>query len=161
MTDFLEIFRTLERHNVDYILVGGLAAVLAGAPITTFDCDIVHSRTTDNIDRLLLALADMEAMYRLAGGRNLASTAAHLGSRGHQLLSTKWGPLDVLGEIGEAMSYDDLLPHSKERRVSADCRVFVLQLHKLIESKEQAGQEKDQATLPILRRTLEQSRGEE
>ena len=39
-------------HGVDFILVGGLSAVVQGAPVTTIDVDIVHSRTEDNLARL-------------------------------------------------------------------------------------------------------------
>ncbi len=35
--DFLEILRGLLRHEVDFILVGGVAAILEGAPVSTFD----------------------------------------------------------------------------------------------------------------------------
>ena len=53
--DFLAILQTLAKHQVDFIVVGGVGAVLQGAPISTFDLDVVHSRTSDNIDRLLVA----------------------------------------------------------------------------------------------------------
>ncbi len=44
--------RALHDGSVDFILVGGLAAVLNGAPVNTFDVDAVHSREPANIDRL-------------------------------------------------------------------------------------------------------------
>ena len=48
--------RALHDGSVDFILVGGLAAVLNGAPVNTFDVDAVHSREPANIDRLLTVL---------------------------------------------------------------------------------------------------------
>ena len=66
--DFLAILRTLARHRVEYIVVGGVAAVLQGAPISTFDLDLVHSRQPGNIVRLLKALETLEARYRTPGG---------------------------------------------------------------------------------------------
>ena len=54
--DFLAILQPLAKHQVDFIVVGEVGAVLQGAPISTFDLDVVHSRTSDNIDRLLVAL---------------------------------------------------------------------------------------------------------
>jgi len=42
--------------GVDFIIVGGVSAVLQGAPVTTFDLDLVHSREAENITRLLSAL---------------------------------------------------------------------------------------------------------
>jgi len=43
-TDFLAILRALEAAAAEFIVVGGLAAVLDGAPVSTFDLDVVHSR---------------------------------------------------------------------------------------------------------------------
>ena len=56
--DFLEIIRILSGHKVDFIIVGGVCAVLHGAPVTTFDLDLVHSRSQDNLNRLLSALEE-------------------------------------------------------------------------------------------------------
>lgn len=54
--DFLALLRTLVEHGVDFILVGGVCAVLHGAPVTAFDLDLVHLRTPDNTDRLFSAI---------------------------------------------------------------------------------------------------------
>jgi hypothetical protein len=45
----------LARHGVESVIVGGVAAVLAGAPISTFDLDIVPSRGPDSLARLVAA----------------------------------------------------------------------------------------------------------
>ena len=42
---FLDLLRVLDRHKVDFIVVGGVAAILEGAPVATFDLDIMHSRS--------------------------------------------------------------------------------------------------------------------
>ncbi len=49
MTRFREV---LSSHSVDFIVVGGISAVLNGAPVNTFDLDIVHSRDPANVARL-------------------------------------------------------------------------------------------------------------
>jgi len=46
--------RSLFEGGVEFILVGGVAAVVRGAPINTFDVDIVHSRSPENVARLFL-----------------------------------------------------------------------------------------------------------
>jgi hypothetical protein len=48
--DFLAILRTLSDYKVDFIVVGGVCAVLHGAPLATFDLDVVHCRSADNLD---------------------------------------------------------------------------------------------------------------
>lgn len=53
--NFVEILKVLTRHQVDFIVVGGICAVLQGAPITTFDLDVVHSRKAENLNKLMTA----------------------------------------------------------------------------------------------------------
>ena len=58
--DFLEILKILSEHKEDFIVVGGVCAVLHGAPITTFDLDLVHSRSPDNLGLLISALKQLD-----------------------------------------------------------------------------------------------------
>lgn len=150
---FKEALALLARHDVDFIVVGGVAAVLAGAPISTFDLDIVHARTPTNIDRLVAALHALDARYRDPAGRILRPDAAALAGPGHHLLLTRCGPLDVLGRIGAGDDYDTLLPETDLRPID-DLSIRVLSLAALIRTKSAAGRPKDHAVLTILRRTL-------
>jgi hypothetical protein len=79
--------------------VGGVAAVLAGAPISTFDLDIVHDRSATNVARLLNALTDLDARYRDLTGRVLRPEARALEGDGHHLLLTSCGPLTYSGVL--------------------------------------------------------------
>lgn len=78
-TKIAELLGVLARHQVDFIVVGGVAAVIQGAPVNTFDLDVVHARTPDNIERLLGALRELDAVYRIDLKRRLSPTASHLG----------------------------------------------------------------------------------
>jgi predicted nucleotidyltransferase len=150
--------RVLHDAGVDYILVGGLAAVLNGAPVNTFDVDVVHSRDPANIDRLLGVLDTLQAIFRMQPERRLKPNASHLASSGHLNLVTRFGPLDLLGTIGRDSGYEELLPHSTELEIGDGLRIRVLDLETLIAIKEELGGDKDRAVLPILRRTLEEKR---
>lgn len=154
--DFSRALRALVEGRVEFVVVGGIAAVLDGAPVNTFDLDVVHSRAAANIARLLLVLEQLNAVYRIQPGRQ--PTASHLESAGHQNLITSYGPLDVLGTIGRGLGYPELLPHTVEMEIGEGFRVRVLDLETLIAIKEELGGEKDKAMLPILRRTLEEKR---
>jgi hypothetical protein len=150
---YLDILEILARHQVEHIVVGGVAAILEGAPVSTFDLDIVPDPAPENRARLLAAVRELEARYLDPAGRHLVPDDAKLATlRLHQLI-TKAGPLDVLATIGKAMTYEQLAGRTHERIVG-DLRVRCLDLDAVIESKEQANREKDRATLPILRRTL-------
>jgi hypothetical protein len=149
--DFLEILQTLVEHQVRFIVVGGVSAVLQGVPFTTFDVDIVHSRDPENVERLLRALDSLSATYRV---RQAKPDATHLSSAGHQLLITRHGPLDVFGMIGYNHEYSELLTHSVELDIGGGLVVNILNLKTLIQVKEETAGEKDKAVLPLLRRTL-------
>jgi hypothetical protein len=155
---FSTILKTLTDHQVEFVVVGGVAAVLRGATISTFDLDIVHSTEPKNVSRLLAALQDLDARYRYKPEHRPDSS--HLATQGHQLLVTREGPLDVLGAIGKNRQYADLLPHAPKLEISEGLQVPVLDLETQIGVKEELGGEKDRMQLPVLRRTLkEQSKG--
>jgi predicted nucleotidyltransferase len=158
--DFFEILQTLKRHKVDFIIVGGVCAVLHGAPVSTFDLDIVHSRSEDNLTRLKEALEDLDAYYRTRRDKRLIPDITHLASPGHQLLMTRFGPLDLLGAIGDGKSYEDLIEQTSKESLE-NMSVYLLNLETLINIKEKIGREKDNAVLPVLRSTLEEKKKRE
>ena len=157
-SNFIAILEALSASEIAFILVGGLAAVLDGAPVTTYDTDIVHSRNEANVKRLLVALDQLDAVFRIQPDRRLKPSATHLAGPGHMNLITRHGPLDLLGTIGRGLGYQDLLPHSIEMDIGDGVCIRVLDLETLIAIKEQLGGEKDRVMLPILKRTLEEKR---
>jgi len=152
------ILRALAEAGVDFIVVGGLAAVLDGAPVTTFDVDVVHARDEGNVARLLQVLESLDAVFRAQPERRTSPSADHLAGPGHLNLITRYGPLDLLGTIGRGLGHQDLLPHSAVMELGGGTSVRVLDLETLIAIKEELGGEKDRAVLPVLRRTLAETR---
>lgn len=61
--------RTLDRHGVDYVLIGGVAARLHGSPILTEDVDVTPKRSRDNLRRLAEALAGLNAKLAAPGAQ--------------------------------------------------------------------------------------------
>ena len=53
-----DVFRSFQRHDVKYVVIGGIASILHGVPRATFDLDILIEATPDNAQRLLDALLD-------------------------------------------------------------------------------------------------------
>jgi len=150
---FLGLLRVLLRHGVDFLVVGGVAAQLEGAPILTLDLDVLYDKSAGNLQRLLAALRELKARYRDPAGRHLEPDQEKLETLRMHLLLTELGALDVLGVIGAGFTYRDLV----DRTVSYDLagtEVRVLELAAVIETKEQANREKDHAMLPVLRQTL-------
>jgi len=155
-TDFRIILRTLAGREVDFVVIGGLGAVLQGAPVATFDLDVVHSREPGNVDRLVQALEDLEAWYREHPTRRLRPARELLLGPGHHQLMTVAGPLDLLGALEDGRDHPALLADCRKVDIGAGLEVLVLDLRALIAIKEASPREKDRAMLPILRRTLEE-----
>jgi hypothetical protein len=152
------ILQTLTDYRAEFIVVGGVAAVLRGVGINTFDLDVVHSTSPENIARLMSALEELDACYRLQPELRLRPGISHLASPGHQLLMTRFGPLDLPGAIGKGRAYSDLLPHTVEMEVGETLRFLVLDLETQIAVKEELGGAKDLLALPLLRQALAESR---
>lgn len=53
-----DVFKSFQDHEVKYLVIGGIAAVLYGVPRATFDLDIFIEATPENAKRLLDALSD-------------------------------------------------------------------------------------------------------
>jgi hypothetical protein len=151
---FARVIETLVRHDVRFIIVGGIAAVLQRVPITTVDLDIVHDRRPDNVDRLLAALGALRAVYR-NDPRNLTPQASHLLGTGSQLLRADTLDLDVIGSVDPGLGYDDLIG-STDLMTVFDCNVHVVKLEKLVELKRALTRPKDKLMLLHLEATLEE-----
>jgi len=52
------VFRSFQDHDVRYVVIGGIAAILHGVPRATFGLDILIEATEENAERLLKALLD-------------------------------------------------------------------------------------------------------
>jgi hypothetical protein len=53
-----DVFKSFQKHDVHYVVIGGVAAVLYGVPRATFDVDILIEPTIENAQKLLTALED-------------------------------------------------------------------------------------------------------
>jgi hypothetical protein len=149
---FREILEVLNRHQVEYIVVGGVAAVIHGAPITTFDLDTLVRVDQGNAERLLLALSELDARYREHQTR-LKPTQGDILAGGHMLLMTRAGPLDVLGFIGDGQRYEDLKSASSEVGTNVGM-LRVLNLEELIRQKKAMDRPKDRAVADLLEEVL-------
>ncbi len=53
-----KVFESFQKHEVKYLVIGGIASILYGVPRATFDLDILIESTPDNAQRLLDSLSD-------------------------------------------------------------------------------------------------------
>jgi hypothetical protein len=156
-----EILEVLERHGVDYIVIGGLAAEIRGSPYATRDVDVTPSLERANLRRLAEALQELDAKLRIP---NVDGPVEFPLDQHSFDWGTTWtfvtahGYLDIALLPDGTRGYDDLRRGATRERINETLEVSVAALADVIRSKEAAGREKDRAVLPILRQVLERSR---
>lgn len=162
--DPVGMLRVLEKHGVEFVVIGGVAARLRGAPLLTQDVDVTPADGRPNLERLAAALVELEAKLRTAtepDGVGFPIEPGLLESATRWTLVTKFGDLDLVFSPAGTGGFTDLRRDADDLRIAVDpeLRVQVASLADVIRSKEAAGREKDRAALPLLRRTLEESGG--
>jgi len=150
--DFSELLKALTNAGVEYIVIGGVCASIHGAPVSTFDLDIIYSRDPQNLERLEKVLKQLEAHYRMKP--EVTPDAERLDGPGHHQLMTRFGPLDLLGSTIGGEGYQELIESAEEIDLGTKGFVRVLNLPTLIRIKESLARDRDKAILPILRKTL-------
>lgn len=140
------LLRTLVEHEVDFCVIGAVAAWLQGSPAVTLDLDVMPRRDLDNADRLAAALNSLGVRDRGSGEPVELEGAAFLGWR-VQRFETGAGPLDVVPHAAGIGGFEDVATLDLNL---GDFRVRVLTLDEVIASKEELGRPKDRAALPAL-----------
>ena len=143
MTRFGELLRTLASSGVDFILVGGVAAVAHGSPRATQDLDVVYRRDEDNLRKLAGSLASCHPYLRGApAGLPFRFDVPTLRAGLNFTLTTDLGWIDLFGEIAGGGRYENLAAHSiTVEAFGVHCRV--LDIETLIQTKKSAGRPKD------------------
>jgi hypothetical protein len=157
VTDFRALLLSLTEGGVNFIIVGGAAAIAHGSARLTLDLDIVYERTADNVRRLVKAFARHRPYPRGApAGLPFVWHERTVMQGLNFRLSTALGDLDILGEITGGGGYGELLPHTiLLQPFGVSCRC--LTLGRLIHVKRAAGRPKDLETLAELESIWEET----
>lgn len=147
--DIGALIQRLTAENVTFIVVGGGAAALHGAPLPTRDLDIVPERSPVNLDRLSSVLTELDTIFREPGQRQLPVLRHHLNGNGQLLLSSNLGPLDVLLRLHAGEDFRDLIDDALVM-TGDGLSVHVLDLPRLIAIKTAAGRPRDRIAVPLL-----------
>jgi hypothetical protein len=141
---FFQILKTLNEHDVRYVLIGGLAAILWGSDQITLDVDVCYARDEENLRALVNALHLLEAHLRgwpEGVPEFIDERAFRLGDT--MTFVTKFGDFDCLGTPSGTDGYAELKPNAKEMKVEEDVTVFVASIDDIIHMKRTAGRAKD------------------
>jgi uncharacterized nucleotidyltransferase DUF6036 len=171
--DASELAATLNRHQVDYVVIGGVALQAHGHVRTTQDLDVVVDWTPENMDRLAAALRDLGAELRGVDADLLGidlGAPEQLYDGGNFLLHTRHGDLDVLS-VDETPGAPRSYEHLRERAIAVDVRgirLLIAHPEHLIPMKTAASQFRDRPDakrrqdlddIAVLNRVLERESG--
>lgn len=138
------ILRQLIDHDVDFVVIGGLAGMARGSSYPSYDVDVAYARDDANLERLASALRALEATLRGApAGLPFQFDDATLRNGANFTFDTRFGPLDILGEPTGAPPYEQLRAGAGEPVPIEGEPVRVASLDHLIGMKEAAGRPKD------------------
>jgi len=146
--------------GVEFVVIGGVAAILHGSTRVTYDLDICYSRSAANLKRLAEALAPFNPRPRgFPEGLPFLWDERMLRNSTVLTLQSSLGEIDLLAEVAGVGTYEQakassLVVEAFERQI------HTLDLRALIQAKRTAGREKDRSALPELESLLEASEGD-
>lgn len=159
------IIKVLNKHKVEYIVVGGVGSILQGADIFTKDIDVCPENNKENFERLSAALKELGGRLRGAQNVEVPITPDLLKNMQIGTWVTRYGDFDIIhdipaGENGALYKYKDLYVNHDDVPVFGIV-VHVASLKDIVASKRFAGRPKDIAVLPELEELLKQQEQEQ
>jgi hypothetical protein len=148
--DLEKAITSLAAHDVEYVIVGGVAITLHSSGYITRDLDFCYSRTKANIARLVAALAPFKPSLRnWPEDLPFIFDESTIRSGTNFTFDTFIGSIDLLGEVKGIGDYAAALENSVSFRIYG-CEIRALTLDALIKSKTAADRPKDHLVLPEL-----------
>ncbi len=134
----------LDRNEVEFVVIGGVAGLAHGSAYPTYDLDIAYARDTRNLERLASALRDIGVTLRGAPDDIPFQVDAKTLEAGMNFtFITAYGELDILGHVDGIRGYDELRDHADIQEVGG-LPVRVASLNHLIGMKRTVDRTKDQ-----------------
>jgi hypothetical protein len=147
--DAERIFTVLDGHEVEYVVIGGIAVQVYGHVRMTNDIDLIPSPMPKNLEHLARALAELDARVLNAGSEHLKIDAKMLPRVTLWQLTTRDGDIDVLHDVPGAAPFHQL----RERALLitlGDHRIPIASRDDLIKMKHAAGRAVDLADIAAL-----------
>ena len=139
-----KLLETLVLHDVDFVLIGGMAGVARGSSYVTLDVDVAYDRARANLERLAGALQELDAKLRGAPpDLPFVPDTKTLENGANFTFDTRYGSLDILADPAGAPAYARLRDEAGDELLVEGIRIRVASLDHLIAMKEAAGRPKD------------------
>ena len=151
MNDINRLLQRLCDADIDFVIVGGFAAVLHGSSLITRDLDVCALLTQENVGKLREVLQDLRPVHRLSGQKlSFLDNPAPGVPVNNLYLGTDFGPVDLLSNILGVGGFDSVRANSVEVSLFGQ-RFRVISLDDLIRAKEALTRDKDQQAVVQLR----------
>lgn len=159
MSDLQKLLLRLDDAGIDFVLVGGYAAMLHGSSLLTRDLDVCTALTPDTVEKLRVAFRDCHPRHRLSAPQLSFLDDPTPGMALNNLyLNTDLGTLDLLGSITGIGDYARVARDAVEIDLLGR-RIRAISLDDLITAKEALGRDKDLIAAKELRAIREKLLG--
>jgi predicted nucleotidyltransferase len=143
MVTLLKILERLHDHGIEFVLIGGMAAVLHGSSQVTQDVDVCMVLDAHNIARLRTALADLNPRHRMTPAKHSFLEIPPIGAPLKNIyLRTELGVLDIISEVVGVGDFAAIRERAEWQELGGR-RMRVLSLRDLIACKETLRRDKD------------------
>ncbi len=146
MQNLSELTRRLVEAQVEFVLIGGFAAVAHGATLVTRDVDVCCRFSEANLKRIQTALSDLHPVHRSRPDLPLNLTPDQCSRLKNLYLKTDLGAMDCLGEVLGIGDFDAVLRQSIEVELPFG-RFRLLDIDGLIRAKEAMNRDHDRITV--------------
>lgn len=152
----------LERHRVEYVVIGGAAAQARGWPEPTDDIDLTPERSQGNLSRLAAAVGELDAGFRVDPARYPDGYRPPDGidwrtfrNQISVAFTTRHGNFDVVLLPDGTKGYEEIIATAtRERLPGTGIVVPVASAEMILHSKDAADRPKDHAVLDRMREAL-------
>lgn len=152
--DFNRLLHRLADSGLDFVVIGGFAAVTHGSTLVTRDLDICALLTQENVEKLRAILADWHPRHRMTPQKLSFLEFPQSGPLQNLYLETDYGIVDIITSVLGVGDFERLKRGAEIFEVGGRC-YQVMSLADLIQAKEALGREKDLLAAKELRAIAE------
>ena len=147
----VQLLERLADSGVEFVVVGGYAGVLHGSSLVTRDLDICAVLTDENIEKLRVALRDLNPLHRMTPqALSFLQVPKPGDSVSNLYLRTDWGIVDILTDVLGLGDYQRIRGKAEDFEIRGK-RCQLISIEDLIQAKEAIGREKDKLAAKELR----------
>jgi hypothetical protein len=155
-TDTASIIEILQRFGVRFVIIGGTAASVQGSTIVTWGFDVCYARDDENLERLAVALREMQASLRGSPpGLPFQLDARTLKAGDSFTFTTRFGDFDILGTPSGSQGFEQIMANAEELNLGGT-PVWVASVSDLLRMKKAAGRKMDAPYIEQLGALLEE-----